>query len=129
MGANNGTSTINFPSANVGRFMSGQTQEQIVSNLLRSEMTSGFAKQAKRSTKMRVNRSVTYLMSTGEFDYFKDWHENTAMDGALMFNYTDPMTANNDIVDARIVEGVYQATPLNPRAHYLTVNFLMELYR
>ena len=45
-----------------------------------------------------------------------------------MFNYTDPM-ANNDIVDARIVEGVYQAAPVNARANFWYVTFTMEMYR
>lgn len=126
MGANTGTSSISFYSG--GKCMSSQYSETVISNVLRTEMTGGYAKQARKSSKQVKTRDVVYLYSTAEFDAFKAWFKDTAKDGALFFNYTLPESANNDIADARIVSGVYQAAPVNARMNYWYVTMQIESY-
>ena len=108
--------------------MSSQYSETVVSNVLRTEMTGGYAKQAKKSSKQVKTRDVVYLYSTAEFEAFKLWFKNDAKDGSLFFNYTLPESANNDIIDARIVNGVYSAQPVNARMNYWYVTLQIESY-
>lgn len=108
--------------------MSSQYSETVTSNLLRTEMTGGYAKQAKRGSKQVKTTDCVYLYSTAEFEAFKIWFRDTAKDGSLFFNWTDPSSANNDIVDARIVNGVYSAAPVNARMNYWFVNLSIERY-
>ena len=124
--ANTATSSINFYSG--GKCMSSQYSETVVSNVLRTEMTGGYAKQAKKSSKQVKTRDVVYLYSTAEFEAFKLWFKNDAKDGSLFFNYTLPESANNDIIDARIVNGVYSAQPVNARMNYWYVTLQIESY-
>jgi hypothetical protein len=124
--ANTATSSINFYAG--GKCMSAQYAETVVPNILRTEMTGGYAKQAKKSSRQVKTTEVVYLYSTTEFDAFKVWHKNTAKDGALFFNWTQPETANNDICDARIVNGVYSASPVNARMNYWYVSMTIERY-
>lgn len=108
--------------------MSAQYSETVTPNVLRTEMTGGYAKQAKRGSKQTKTTDCTYLYSTAEFEAFKTWFRDTAKDGSLFFNWTDPSSANNDIVDARIVSGVYQAAPVNARMNYWFVTLQIERY-
>jgi hypothetical protein len=124
--ANTATSNIAFYSG--GKCMSGQYAESVVPNILRTEMTGGYAKQARRSSKQVKNRELVYLYSTVEFDAFKAWFKDTAKDGALFFNFTLPESANNDVIDARISNGEYSATPVNARMNYWYVTLNIESY-
>jgi hypothetical protein len=91
-------------------------------------MTGGYAKVAKKASRQVKNRDVSYLYSTSEFDAFKIWFKDTAKDGSLFFNYTLPESANNDIVDARISNGVYTAKPVGARMNYWIVELQIESY-
>jgi hypothetical protein len=126
MPSNTATSSINFYAG--GKCMSSQYSESVVSNVLRSEMTGGYAKQAKRASRQVKQRDVVYLYSTTEFDAFKTWFKDTAKDGSLFFNYTLPESANNDIIDARIMNGTYTAAPVNARMNFFYVTLQIESY-
>jgi hypothetical protein len=56
------------------------------------------------------------------------WFKDTAKDGSLFFNYTLPESANNDIIDARIMNGTYTAAPVNARMNYWYVTLQIESY-
>jgi hypothetical protein len=124
--ANTATSSINFYSG--GKCMSSQYSETVLPNVLRTEMTGGYAKQAKRGSKQVKTAEVVYLYNTTEFEAFKTWFRDTAKDGSLFFNWTAPESANNDIMDARIVNGVYSAQPVNARMNYWYVSMQIERY-
>lgn len=121
--ANNGTSSITFPG---GRLMTGQYSEQIESNILRTQMESGLQKQAKKSGQARVTRDVVYLMSTTQYETFKTWFRTSAADGALFFNWDDPVSGNT--IDARIVNGLYDTSPVNARFNFFYITLQIESY-
>lgn len=126
MGANTATANIAFPS--IGKVIGAQYSESVVSNALRSEMTGGYSKVAKRSSKQIKNHKITYVFSAAEYDTFKYFFHTTAADGTLFFVWTDVASANNDIKDARIVDGTYEAMPVNGAMRHWLVTLNIETY-
>lgn len=124
MGANTATAAI--ASFSGGRFMSGQYSESIQSKVLRTDMDAGLPKQAKRNTRQLFQRNMTYLFTDAEYAAFKAWHKNTAQYGAKWFVYVDPVSG--DTIDARIVEGKYDAQPVNARMNNWFVTFILEVW-
>lgn len=122
--ANNATSSINFYAG--GRMLTSEYSESVNSNALRTDMTGGYAKQAKRASKQVKVCEATYFYTAAEFEAFKTWFKDTAADGVLFFNWNDPVSGNT--IDARIVNGVYNAKPMNARMKHWNVVLQIESY-
>lgn len=116
--------SITFPS--YLEFQSSGYSIEPTSNVHRSTMEDGKIKQARRNQKQRVIRSVQYLATAAEFESFKTWYKNDSFFGAKYFNWTDPV--EDTTKDARMVDGLYQATPLNTRMHYYYITLKLETY-
>lgn len=96
------------------------------SNVLRTEMTAGPAKQAKRLAKNRTIYNVNYFYTAAELIAFRSWFNNTASSGAAFFNWDDP---TDDVTkDARIVNGSFQAAPANGLMKHYNVSMQIEVY-
>lgn len=86
--------------------------EKYASNLLRTEMEDGPPKQAKIRYRPLVTRSVNlYLSSKADYISFLSWFSSELEDGALWFDFTDPVT--NTIKQARFVGGELTGIPQN----------------
>lgn len=117
--------SINFYTG--GKLLTGTVSEKPTSNIFRTQMEGGYAKQAKKNSKALVNRSVTYVYTAAEYEAFKTWFYNTAAHGSLFFNWLDPV--DNVTKDTRIVNGEYEAAPVSPRMSHYTVAMTFESYR
>lgn len=102
---------------NVGELMTRSFSESPEPNVFRTEFENNDIKQTKRSSTIRVTREITYFFTADEYATFKTWFQDTALDGALYFDFTDPV---DDVVkDFRIINGTYTATPVtNDMTHY-----------
>jgi hypothetical protein len=116
--------SIDFPT-NL-RFQSASFSSSPVSNVYRSSMENGRIKQSRRSQRVRIVKNVQFLATTAQFNAFKTWFKDDAAMGAKYFNWVDPEDEVNK--EARIVEGVYTATPLNTRMHYWVISMQFETY-
>ena len=97
-------------------------------SIVRTEMESGPAKQAKVRSKELVKRNVTYRFTSEEYITWKTWrHDDIAM-GALYFDWTNPLTG--DTVQGRIENGTYTASAFNANDDALKwdVSFVLETY-
>ena len=117
--------SINFYSG--GKILTGEVVETANTNVYRTQMEGGYSKQAKRSHKSLVNRTVTYVYTAAEYESFKTWFYTTAANGALFFNWVDPV--DNVTKDTRIVDGTYEASPASPRMSHWFVSMTFESYR
>ena len=85
-------------------------QHQRESALLRSEMESGPSKQVKVKSKVMVTRTCNIFLETlADFESFQAWYAGDLSEGALWFNYPDPVSKQTKI--ARFVDGGFTATP------------------
>lgn len=107
-------------------FQSAGYNAEPVGNVYRSTMENGRIKQSRRSQKQRIVRNVTYLATAAQYETFKTWFRNDAAFGAKYFNWNDP--EDEVTKDARIVDGLYNAVPLNTRMHYYYINVQIETY-
>lgn len=86
--------------------------EKYESSLLRTDMEDGLPKQAKVRSKVLVTRAVNlYLASKADYLNFLSWFSTDLHDGALWFDFQDPVT--NTLKQARFVGGELTATPQN----------------
>lgn len=109
---------------NVGEWMSGRYTETETSNVLRTQYERGDIKQVRRSALRRKEYSITFLFTSAEFTTFKTWYEDTALDGALKFDYLDPVT--NTTREYRIKGGGYSAQPVSPSCTHWYVSMTWE---
>lgn len=85
--------------------------EQRESALLRTEMESGPAKQAKVKSRVMVTRPVKVLVSSvQEYRNFLSWYSVSIGEGSAWFDFTDPVTGT--VKQARFVGGGIEASPV-----------------
>ena len=109
-----------------GTLMTGTLTETPAPNILRTEFESGDIKQTRRSQKQRVEQKITYLYTNAEYTTWKTWFRDTALLGAIKFNFTDPQ--DGTVRDYRIMGGVYEATPLNQKLEHWVVTMQFEYF-
>jgi len=97
-----------------------------MSNVLRSDMEAGPAKQALKSSRDYLRFPVTYLFTKTQYQAFDTWVTDTI--GVVgWFDWTDPMDGVT-VLQARIVNGdISDAAPLNPHLANWVVTFEMEV--
>lgn len=100
-------------------------KRQRVSSVNRSDMESGPAKQALRSSRDYIRFPVTYLFTDVEYDAFDLWVDAT-INKVGWFDWTDPVS--DTVREARIVNGdISEASPLNPQMDRWVVKFMIEV--
>lgn len=96
-----------------------------MSNVIRSDMSSGPPKQALRSSQDMIRFPVSYLFTVAQYDAFDVWVKNT-IKVVGWFDWTDPKSGS--VLNARIVNGdISDATPLNPHMADWIVKFEIEV--
>ncbi len=96
-----------------------------MSNVIRSDMESGPAKQALRSSQDYIRFPVTYLFTEAEYDTFDAWVKNTIF-SVGWFSWVEPK--DGATLQARIVNGdISDATPINPNMANWIVKFEIEV--
>lgn len=111
-----------FPS---GKLTASGYRYQRRSNVLRTDMDSGPAKQALRASQDLLQFPVTYLFTKAEFQAFQTFVSVTI--GVVgWFDWTEPVSGST--VQARILNGdISNAQPLNPNLADWVVQFTMEI--
>ena len=111
-----------FPAGKIT--FSGYKQQRI-SNVIRSDMESGPAKQALRSSRDYIRFPVSYLFTKAEFVAFDTWVTDTIKIVGT-FDWVDPLSGST--LQARIVGGdISDARPLNPHLENWIVNMVLEV--
>lgn len=100
--------TPTFPS--YAKILYGGFSIKRESAIIRSDMESGPPKQAKVRSKPMVTRSVKiHLRTLSNFQSFESWYSNDVAEGALWFNFIDPVYGTSKL--GRFADGGYTATP------------------
>jgi len=108
-----------------GKLTASGFKRQRVSNVIRSDMESGPAKQALRASQDYLRFPVVYLFTKAEYEAFDIWVRDT-INVIGEFDWTEPL--NDTVVTARIVNGdVSDAVPLNPHMANWVVKFTLEI--
>jgi len=95
-----------------GELILRQYSENPDSSVLRTEMETGPAKQAKVQSLAPVQRRVSLFFTGAEFETFKIWFKGSECNrGASWFDWLDPQTGTTK--QARIVDGKYEALTTN----------------
>lgn len=111
-----------FPS---GKLTASGFKRKRESNVLRSDMESGPAKQALLASQDYLRFPVIYLFTKAEYEAFDSWVKNT-INVVGEFDWTEPL--NDTVVTARIVNGdISDASPLNPHMADWIVKFALEI--
>ncbi len=113
-----------FPSN--GKLLSSAYSEKNTASVYRTQMESGPPKQARRQSMTLEMHQVTYLFSNADYISFKTWFHTTVQQGALWFNWTDPV--DSVVKDARAVNGDFASTPINPQMTHWKVTMNFETY-
>lgn len=97
-----------------------------MSNVIRTDMESGPAKQALRASTDYIRFPVTYLFTKAEYLAFDAWVDTT-INKVGWFDWTDPLDGVT-VLQARIVMGdISDASPMNPHMADWVVTFEMEV--
>jgi hypothetical protein len=94
-----------------GKLLLRDYGEKPESAVLRTEMESGFAKQAKIRSLVPVFRPVIMDYSNDEYTTFKTWFKDTLARGTNWFEWTDPQDGASK--QARIVRGEIESRSYN----------------
>lgn len=112
-----------FPTG--GKLTASGFRRSRMSNVVRTDMESGPAKQALRSSRDTIRFPVTYLFNNIEYVIFDAWVKNT-INKVGWFTWTEPF--RGAVVQARIVNGdISDAAPLNPHMADWVVSFEIEI--
>ena len=109
--------------------LSGKYGEKPTSAVLRTEMESGPAKQAKIHSRSMVTRAVTMIFTSTEYTSFMTWFRDSISRGADWFDWTDPI--DDTLKQARIVKGELEADSFSKSEGDLLsweVKFLLETW-
>lgn len=100
--------------------------EEMQKSVVKTPMEGGIHKQRNRYFgRTFLIQKVALLMSQAEYIAFRTWWSDDAKHGALFFTITDPNVGGT--VTARMVEGQFTASHLNPRRqNFWVVEFNME---
>lgn len=95
---------------------------------VRTEFEDGFAKQAKRWSKVLVERKVVYGTRTkADYQSFITWFNSTINRGADWFSWTDPVDGVTK--QARIKGGVIDSeSPVDPMLTRWDLSFTLEVW-
>ena len=94
------------------------------SNVVRSEMDSGPAKQALRSSTDYIQVPVTYRFTKAEYLAFQIWVRDT-INKVGWFDWTEPLSSL--VKQTRIVEGdISNSYPNNPQLEEWIVEMVLE---
>lgn len=108
-----------------GKILKNGFKRQRTIKVVRSDMESGPAKQALRSTTGYLRFPVKYFFTKAEYEIFDNWVKNT-INFVGVFDWTEPLTGN--IMEARIVNGdISDAEPFNPHLAHWVVSFVLEI--
>lgn len=113
-----------FPS--IGKLLTANYNEKPTSVVLRTDMESGPAKQARRYSQTAVQRQIRYAFTAAEYATFQTFFYTTIQYGALKFSWVDPV--DNTTKDARIVKGEYTAQAISPSLSHYYVSFVLETW-
>ena len=99
--------------------------EQKESGIIRTEFESGPPRQAKfKSRTLKTRTALLFIDSNQNFQNFESWFANDLEQGALFFNFTDPVTKTT--TQGRFVGGVYSARPLSSSMNVWEVSCQIE---
>ena len=115
---------IAFP--NIGILTTSGFSESNEANIVRTQMESGYAKQAQRSTINLIRRTVNYVFTETEYATFKTFFFDTSKSGTIFFDWDDPVTATT--LEVRVPDGTFQMTPLTSRFNHYAVQMTFESY-
>jgi hypothetical protein len=102
-----------------------QYAEEKESGILRTEFENGPPRQAKFKSRTLKTRSVRLFIDTNaNFQAFETWFREDLEQGALFFDFTDPVT--NQTTQGRFVSGVYTARPLSSSMNVWQVECQIE---
>ena len=109
-----------------GKLTANGFRRKRISNVIRSDMESGPAKQALKSSRDYLRFPVTYLFTKAEYLAFDIWVTDTI--GIVgWFDWTDPVDGIT-VLQARIFNGdISDAAPMNPDMANWVVSFEMEV--
>jgi len=108
-----------------GKLLKNGFKRQRIPNVIRSDMESGPAKQALRSTRNYLRFPVEYYFTKAEYEFFDIWVKDT-INTIGTFDWIEPL--NSTTVRAKIIGGdISDATPINPQLSHWVVKFIIEI--
>jgi hypothetical protein len=84
--------SINWPSNIPSGFLAEGFSKTPKSNVIRSSMDAGPQKTRRRYTARTINYTGREIFDTEELALFEQFYHTALADGALRFNYADPIT-------------------------------------
>lgn len=101
-------------------------QESLRSNVFRTQFESGPVRQSRLyDGRLRI-RDLTYVMTQAAYTEFSTTWLDSINDGADLFDWLDPNT--QQIVEVRLVEGVYEARAMSTNLTHYEVRFRVEQF-
>lgn len=108
-----------------GKILKNGFKRQRTVNVIRSDMESGPAKQALKTSQQYIMFPVEYWFTDAEYQAFDIWVADTILSVGT-FDWIEPL--NNTTVTARIVSGdISDAQPYNPQMSHWIVKFMLEV--
>jgi len=86
-------------------------QNQVDPGVLRTEMESGFSKQARLYSQPVFIRSFTYVFTAVQYDAFRTWWKDDIGLGSGWFDWIDPVDGVTKNV--MMINGLFSALPVN----------------
>lgn len=109
-----------------GKITASGFRRKRMSNVIRTDMESGPAKQALRSSRDSIRFPISYLFTKAEYDAFDLWVRDT-INTVGWFDWVDPVSGAT--LQARIVNGdISDAAPLNPHMANWVVKMELEVF-
>lgn len=94
------------------KIMLDQYSEQKESGIIRTQFEAGPPRQARfKSRTLKTRSCQLYIDGNANFQAFEAWFANDLEQGALFFDFTDPLTGQTN--QGRFVGGLYSAAPLS----------------
>jgi hypothetical protein len=91
--------------------MYGNYAEQKESGVIRTQFENGPPRQARfKSRTLKTRNCQLYIDGNQNFQNFESFVVNDLAQGALFFNFTDPLTGQT--AEGRLVGGMYSAAPI-----------------
>jgi len=102
-----------------------QYAEQKESGILRTEFENGPPRQARfKSRTLKTRTARLFIGSNADFQAFEIWFADDLEQGALFFNFTDPVKGTT--TQGRFVGGTYVARPLSSSMNVWQVECQIE---
>lgn len=102
-------------------------QQSRESALLRTQMESGPPRQVKiKSRIMTTIQARLYIDSNAEYQQFLTWYREEIQEGALFFQFIDPLTSTT--IEGRFVDGGFVSVPLSSSMNKWEVRTSIEYW-